>query len=356
MQSIEPATSGSPRSDLSRSGTGSVLVFGDALGLPESLKALPEGRAIGLVAAEIRPHEHPVLQELAARNGIPLLIQPRRGATAYAEFSRSVRRLSPDFILTNSYSMLLPPDILASARVAAVNVHGGLLPEYRGSNPLQWALILGERETGVTMHFMDAGFDTGAVIATRRVPIHLEDTWVDVFARLRQATQAILAEHLPAVLEGRARGAPQDESRARHHRRRHPDDGRIDWQARVIDIHNLIRALVPPMPGAFYEANGRRVVLDRYHSLAEVAALKLEHGHRHEFRIRTSAHPSSTDPALTLEVGAEASTGCGTIHSLDFEARTARIEVGRGSVAPDAVRNSLIGFARDELGLAVVGT
>ena len=128
------------------------------------------------------------------------------------------------------------------------------------------------------MHRLTAQFDAGDILGERRVSIYLADTWLDVQLRIEGATDDLLREVLPRVLEGRLEGTPQDEREARYYRRRSPDDGRIDWDQSVLRIHNLVRALVKPHPGAFYERGNVRHVVDSYKSLAEITALKAELG------------------------------------------------------------------------------
>jgi methionyl-tRNA formyltransferase len=136
-----------------------VLLFGDPDGLPSLLKGLPGGRVCSLVAAEIRPQQHPALRKLAAGTGLPLLIQPKASARNYQSFVEELRSLKPDLMLAHSCSMFLRPELLAIPSHGGVNIHGGLLPQYRGANPIRWALLNEETETGVTMHAMTAACD-----------------------------------------------------------------------------------------------------------------------------------------------------------------------------------------------------
>jgi methionyl-tRNA formyltransferase len=225
-------------------------LFGDPVGLPQLLRLVERDIVVGLVGASIRPDQHTCLAAIAERTGLPLLIQPRAKDAGYPDFVRQLRALAPDLMVVNSYAMILHPDVLATPRFGAINVHGALLPAYRGANPTEWALINGERETGVTIHAIDAGIDTGPIIAQRRVPIYFADTWRDVRRRVTAATEALLAETLPAILAGTAALHPQDESIARHWPRRSAEDGRFEWSRPAIDIYNLVRALVHPHPGA----------------------------------------------------------------------------------------------------------
>jgi methionyl-tRNA formyltransferase len=227
-----------------------LVLFGETVGLPQLLEVL-EGREIAaLVGAAIRPAQHGLLAETATRASVPLLIQPRAGDERYPAFMRGITALGADLFIVNSYSMILKPDLLAVPRNGAINVHGALLPAYRGPNPIEWALVNGEREAGVTIHAVDAGIDTGPIFAQRRVPILFEDTWIDVRRRVDVATRHLLAETLPAILAGEAAAQPQDDTAARHWPRRAAQDGAFDWRAPAISIYNLIRAVVAPHPGA----------------------------------------------------------------------------------------------------------
>ncbi|HUQ32923.1 MAG TPA: GNAT family N-acetyltransferase [Pyrinomonadaceae bacterium] len=251
-----------------------ILLFGDTFGLPIALKIIP-ARLIGaLVGAEIRQHQHADLRRLAEAHNLPFLIQPKASSSTYPAFVERVRKIEPDLILVNSYSMLIRPEILALPPYGAINIHGALLPQYRGSNPTQWALINNESETGGTMHYMTADFDAGDIIARRRVPIYFEDTWLDIQGRLAEATEDLLRDELPKLLSQTNDRQPQDETRARHYRRRRPEDGLIDWQQSVLSIYNLVRALVKPHPGAFYYTDATKVVLDEALSIPSIAALK----------------------------------------------------------------------------------
>jgi methionyl-tRNA formyltransferase len=251
-----------------------ILIFGDTEGVRQSLAVIPPAMVCGVVAAEIRPQYHRELQSRAADRRIPLLIQPLVASSSYPEFVGEVEKLAPDLIFVNSYSMLVRPDVLSVPPRGAINVHMALLPEYRGCNPIQWALLNGETETGVTMHYMSPEFDAGDIIAQRRIPIFFGDTWCSILSRLQETTERLLREELPRVFDGTNARQPQDPTRARYYRRRHPEDGQIEWDQSVRDIYNLIRALVHPNPGAFYQSPCGRIIVDQYLPISAVAALK----------------------------------------------------------------------------------
>jgi methionyl-tRNA formyltransferase len=249
--------------------------FGDELGVPRLCRHLTAGSIIAVVAAEIRPGSHGAVREAASATGAPFLIQPRRHSPLFGEFLDTVRALKPDFIIVHSYAMLLPPELLGTAARGAINVHGGLLPHYRGCNPIQWAILNNEKEAGVTLHHMTADFDAGDIIAQKEVPILFEDTWLDVQRRILAATDELLAEEIPKMLAGTSARIPQDEGKAKYHRRRTPEDGLIDWSRDALSIYNQIRALTAPHPGAFYlDENGKKIVLDRLLPLEEVVRMK----------------------------------------------------------------------------------
>lgn len=267
-----------------------IVLFGDPLGIPQVLRVIGPGPVVALVGASIRPNQHFELEALAAEILRPLLIQPPPGDDRYGAFIDALAELEPDLYVVNSYSMILKPELLALPRRGAVNVHGALLPQYRGASVTEWALINEESETGTTLHVMDAGIDTGPIIAQARVAIRFEDTWIDTRRRANEATQALLQRELPRILEGNIQALPQDNARARYFRRRGPDDGRFSWDLTVRSIYNLVRALVHPHPGARYAGrDGRLGLIDTWHSIAAIAAMKYAPdlgGHRLEGRSR----------------------------------------------------------------------
>ena len=162
-----------------------------------------------------------------------------------------------------SYSMILPQAVLDVPRLGVVNVHGGLLPEYRGGHVMQWAIINGEPETGVTLHYMDAGIDTGPVIADARFPIQVDDDAVRVRSNVKRFGADLLRRWWPEIAAGRAPRMPQDETRARYWPMRTPEEGRIDWTATNERICRLVRALACNEPGAFTVVTDTTLVVRR---------------------------------------------------------------------------------------------
>ena len=253
-----------------------MLLWGNSLGVRTALESIGPASMVGIVAASNRPHDLPPIRELAARFGLPLLIQPpRRQVEERRAFVARVRESSPDVFLINAYSMILPADWLEIPAVGAINVHAARLPEYRGANALNWTLIQGERETAVTVHHLDAGVDTGDIILEQPVAVDLEDTALTLRDKLLAATGPLLQRVVKLLDQGTLPRQPQDPERARHWPPRKPEDGRIDWAAPTIQIYNLIRALVAPWPGAIdYDRHGAKHILDTFLPLNEVERLK----------------------------------------------------------------------------------
>lgn len=242
-----------------------VLLFGDTAGVLQLLRKVPSAFVVGIIAASTRPQYLQELQLIAGEIGTPLLIQPKWMSDYYDNYRRQIINLKPDLILVNSYSMVVRDDILTASRLGGVNIHTALLPHNRGCNPIQWAIIHNEYQTGVTLHEMDSGLDTGPIIDQRQVPIFFEDTWLNVRDRLEQATDALLDDNLPAILSEKWRAKPQLHSQASVGRRRTPEDGRFVWSESILDIHNKIRALVPPLPPAhYYTRDGELIEVCEY--------------------------------------------------------------------------------------------
>lgn len=174
-------------------------------------------------------------------------------------FVARLAALAPDFLFSFYYRQMLSPAVLATARRGAYNLHGSLLPKYRGRVPVNWAIIHGERETGATLHEMVAKPDAGRIAGREAVPIGDNDTAAEVFARVTAAAGRVLERALPSLLDGTARLEPQVLADGSYFGGRRPEDGRIDWSKGARDVHNLVRAVAPPYPGAFTALGGRRV-------------------------------------------------------------------------------------------------
>ena len=174
-----------------------------------------------------------------------------------AELLQQIRDLNPDFIFSFYYRKMLSPDLLAIAPQGALNMHGSLLPKYRGRVPVNWAIIHGETETGATLHYMVEKPDAGDIVSQTAVPILPDDTAVEIFNKVTLAAELTLHRVLPSLIAGNAPRIVQDLGQGSYFSGRKPEDGRIDWNWSAQQIHNLVRAVAPPYPGAFTTINGQ---------------------------------------------------------------------------------------------------
>ena len=169
----------------------------------------------------------------------------------------------PDFLFSFYYRHMLKASWLQVPRCGAFNMHGSLLPQYRGRAPVNWAVIDGATRTGATLHRMNEKPDNGAIVDQCAVPILIDDTAHEVFAKVTVAAEIVLARSLPRLLAGTAEETPQDLSQGRYFGGRRPEDGLIPAAASARQIHNLVRALAPPYPGAFCRIRGQRIQIER---------------------------------------------------------------------------------------------
>jgi methionyl-tRNA formyltransferase len=167
----------------------------------------------------------------------------------------------PDFVFSFYYRHMLTDDWLKLARRGALNMHGSLLPQYRGRAPVHWAILRGETVTGASLHYMVEKPDAGALVDQQSVPILENDTALEVSLKVAGAAETVLARSLPRLIDGTVEARPLDLQRGSYFGRRTPEDGRIDWRADARTVHDLVRAVAPPFPGAFTDVNGCRLAL-----------------------------------------------------------------------------------------------
>jgi methionyl-tRNA formyltransferase len=180
---------------------------------------------------------------------------------ASPDLAKAVAAARPDVIFSFYYRAMIPVAVLNLAAQGAFNMHGSLLPKFRGRAPTNWAILHGETETGATLHEMVAKPDAGAIIDQSAVPILPDDTAQQVFDKVTVAAEQVLWRSLPAIIRGEPPGLPNDLSRGSYFSGRKPEDGRIDWSRSAHRVYNLIRAVAPPYPGAFAEIAGVRLVV-----------------------------------------------------------------------------------------------
>jgi len=199
----------------------------------------PKGRDLRLQPSPVK--------ELALRAGLRVL-QPERARSE--GFLHDIEQLRPDLIVVAAYGQILPQRLLDAARFGCVNVHTSLLPKYRGAAPIQWAILNDEAESGITIMKMDAGLDTGDILAQEATPIKPEDTSESLHDRLSVLGAALLRRTLPDLISGRIQPVRQIADQATYAPKIKKEDGRIDWNQPARAIWNRIRALVP-WPGAY---------------------------------------------------------------------------------------------------------
>jgi methionyl-tRNA formyltransferase len=219
-----------------------------------------------VVTHEDDPREHvwfESVKQLAELHRIPVLTPENAGGT---ELAQRLAAASPDFVFSFYYRFMLKPELLHIPRRGALNMHGSLLPKYRGRVPVNWAIIHGEHETGASLHYMDVKPDAGELVDQLAVPILPDDTAIEVFNKVTVAAELVLDRSLPALVQGKAPRIPLDLKAGSYYGRRRPEDGRIDWRQPAQAVHNLVRAVAPPYPGAFSSFKGRplRVLRSRY--------------------------------------------------------------------------------------------
>lgn len=196
--------------------------------------------------------------QLCARHGIPVHAPEDANHPLWVE---RVAKLNPDFIFSFYYRNLLGEALLATARQGAFNLHGSLLPKYRGRAPANWVLVNGETETGVTLHRMVKRADAGAILAQQKVMIERSDTGLTLHAKLREAATQLLRDALPQLAQGKLSETAQDESQATCFGRRTPADGKLVWSKPAEELFNLVRAVTQPYPGAFCAVGEHKLIV-----------------------------------------------------------------------------------------------
>jgi len=207
------------------------------------------------------PHEvlwYQRVADTAAELGLPVAYLDDLSP---ADLHAAVQAAKPQLIFSFYFRAMLAPEILALASGGAFNMHGSLLPNFRGRAPTNWAVLKGATETGATLHEMTAKPDAGAIIDQSAVPILPDDTAEQVFDKVTVAAEQVLWRSLPALMDGTAKRLPNNISAGSYFGGRKPEDGRIDWSQSAAEVYNLIRAVAPPYPGAFTEFGGQRLVV-----------------------------------------------------------------------------------------------
>ncbi len=216
----------------------------------------PAGRGKLLQASPVK--------RLAESLGLPVY-QPK--TLRKAEAVTQVRELAPDLIIVAAYGLILPPDVLAIPGRGCVNTHASLLPRHRGAAPIVAALLAGDTQTGITLMQMDAGIDTGPILAQRSIPIEPNDTTGTLTPKLARLAAELLIDTLPPILAGEIVPQPQDQARATVFKTIKKEEGLIDWSRPAVEIERRVRAF-NPWPGAFTFWNGTPLKIHMARSVA----------------------------------------------------------------------------------------
>ncbi len=188
-------------------------------------------------------------------------VQP--DAKSLAALLPELQRIAPDYLFSFYYRYMIPGPMLACAKIAALNMHGSLLPKYRGRAPVNWAILHGETQTGATLHIMESKPDAGDIVGQAAVDIGPDETATEVFAKVSKAAVAVLKGALPSLLTGQVPREPNELSKGSYFGGRKPEDGRISWTQSATAVHNLVRAVAPPYPGAFTDWQGVAMIVAR---------------------------------------------------------------------------------------------
>lgn len=203
------------------------------------------------------------VRRLAELNHIPVVVPENPNAP---EFVERIAALKPDFLFSFYFRFMLKEPLLRAPRHGALNMHGSLLPNYRGRVPVNWAILKGERETGASLHYMETEPDAGDLVDQQAVPILPDDIAIEVFNKVTVAAELVLDRNLSALIAGSAPRRSLDLKAGGYFGRRTPGDGRIDWSQAAQSVHNLVRAVAPPYPGAFSTVGGKplRILCTHY--------------------------------------------------------------------------------------------
>ena len=255
-----------------------ILLFGDYYGVLQILKNIERNKIAAIIGPSIRLSELELLKKVSREMQIPIYVQPNYKSSNYNHFILNIKKLKYDSIISNSYSMIIRPDVLKYCNYNAVNIHWSLLPFNRGPNPMQWAIIKGERITGVTIHFIDDGIDTGDIIEQQIVKISHEDTWVTLKHKLKLASDSLIKNILPFLFEGKINRVKQNNLNATKNNRLDSDFPKIDFSLMDnLEIYNLIRAQVRPLKGAYIENGKEKIYFSDFIKISEINKIRIKY-------------------------------------------------------------------------------
>lgn len=255
----------------------------------------------------------PPVKEAAIQHGIITILQPVKVRTP--EFLSAIKELEPDLIVTAAYGRILTKAVLDVPRLGCINVHGSLLPKYRGAAPIQWALINGDSVTGVTTMFMDEGMDTGDILLQRKLDITADMNCQELYNELMKLGAEALLETLHALEMGTLKRTPQDHAKAVNVPMMKKEMGLIDWNKSADEIHNLVRG-TNPWPGAYTLHKGERLKVWKTSLLGECPV------NSHEAVLNDMANEAMPGKVLKIfkdSIIVATGNGCLRVYELQFE-------------------------------------
>ena len=256
-----------------------IALVGDTNGINQMLQALPNELVSCVVCATNRPENHDEVKKIAKNLGCGFFIQPKESTEKYDEFMNSFAALEPDIIFCNSYSMILRSSLLNIVNYNAINCHCSLLPNNRGANPWQWALIKGETKTGITLHYMADELDAGDIIAQLEIEITPEDTWVTLRDKSTSLQISFLQKEYPKILAGVNSRIKQKFGEYPANKRLNPESPEIKFSEMSDEqVYNLIRAQVSPLKGAYIQYNGERIYFPELIPMKDIKRLREKYG------------------------------------------------------------------------------
>jgi len=219
-------------------------------------------RILAVITHKDNPNEKiwfPSCASLAKSNNIPLYYSEDFQSTK--DLLALVKNFGPQMLFSFYYRKIIPNEVLSIPTYGGINLHGSLLPRYRGCAPANWVIINDEPKTGVTLHRMTSKLDAGPIIAQKEIPIAPFETIKTLYKKLVAATYEILAEWYPKIEKLDFQETPQIEDFATYFKRRTPEDGKINWNWPLRKIDCLIRAITDPYPGAFTYIGGKKLII-----------------------------------------------------------------------------------------------
>ncbi len=256
-----------------------VVLFGDELGLDaieQSLGKEEDFAPVAVVYSSGRTAAEPIAKRIAFKYHCEAIEQPFAKSENYDDFVRAVSMLNPTLGICCSYDKIIKQEVLSLFQKGIFNLHGALLPKYRGGAVLNWALINGETKTGMTLHKMVEKVDAGPIALQKEVLIDRKDTAVTLREKLNNAAIELLPEFWKMVMSQELVLIEQDEAEATYVRCRKPEDGWFNWNESAEKIYNMIRALVYPWPGAWYMAGQEKHIIQTFVEYEEVVRMKQE--------------------------------------------------------------------------------